>query len=287
MIRAISNLIEDQFEKIQVDTIYRAFRIAIWVLSMVYVISLANSLYTDQVKIRNSLILVLIALGSIGILMWIKRQVSKPKQQLKWFYIVVLAYTFLVAFTSPGKYMTTVGIALAFFTPLVYLLFSYKMLIIHGAITGLLFLIYSVSGVGKIVTLGLGYVFSVLGAYGLMVITLLIGVKTYHQIKAIYDQQLLDLNGKNDELNALNEEYYATDELLRFNMEHDALTGIMNWQGFVNQVNEMLRQGRDHDFYVVYLDLDDFMHINNAFGYAFGDEVLKQLVRGFKVSRIQ
>jgi diguanylate cyclase (GGDEF)-like protein len=58
---------------------------------------------------------------------------------------------------------------------------------------------------------------------------------------------------------------------------HDALTGLMNRAGFVDALDAKLKasivDGRR--FAVLFLDLDDFKPINDTFGHAAGDKVLR------------
>jgi diguanylate cyclase (GGDEF)-like protein len=60
---------------------------------------------------------------------------------------------------------------------------------------------------------------------------------------------------------------------------HDPLTGLPNrtlfWAQFSRALNDAERESRK--ITVAYVDLDNFKGINDSFGHAMGDEVLKQL----------
>ena len=66
---------------------------------------------------------------------------------------------------------------------------------------------------------------------------------------------------------------------LAFQRDHDALTGIGN-RGLFNRVftSEFDRAIRSHtDLSILLLDLDDFKQVNDRYGHACGDQVLKRL----------
>lgn len=62
----------------------------------------------------------------------------------------------------------------------------------------------------------------------------------------------------------------------------DYLTGIANNREFFFQAETELRRARrfDHPISMAYIDIDDFKHINDQFGHAEGDHVLKLIADG-------
>lgn len=61
----------------------------------------------------------------------------------------------------------------------------------------------------------------------------------------------------------------------------DALTGALNYQGFKETQSHFVDnyQKWDLDFILIYMDLDDFKHCNDAYGHGFGDMVLQEGVK--------
>lgn len=278
MIRQITSLLKDKFEIIQAESIFYSFRLSIILSTIVYIMAVYGSTYSFDFKVTVGLVLISFSALSYLATHIIKKRVRETGRQMNWLFAVIIVYTLFSSLTSPSKFMTTNGIGVVFFSVLIFLMLSRKHLIIQGIITGVLLTIFTSLGVGKTVTLGLGYVFAAVGMYALVVVVLMVGVNMFNKFKVIYQEQLVELNSKNEELNALNEEYYATEEVLRFNLDHDYMTGLLNWDGFVKCIDEELGKNQNCDFYVAYFDIDDFMYINNALGYSFGDEVLKEVV---------
>lgn len=61
----------------------------------------------------------------------------------------------------------------------------------------------------------------------------------------------------------------------------DALTGLANRRAILDLLSERLERG-DHDLCVLFIDLDDFKSINDAYGHAVGDEILMELADRFR-----
>ena len=61
----------------------------------------------------------------------------------------------------------------------------------------------------------------------------------------------------------------------------DALTGLPNRAGFEQQVRQAIERQPDEDFALLLLDLDGFRQINDALGFATGDQVLQEMATRF------
>ncbi|MCO5730972.1 diguanylate cyclase [Rhizobium sp. SSA_523] len=81
------------------------------------------------------------------------------------------------------------------------------------------------------------------------------------------------------DLAAIAIERTRNEDRIRHMAHHDPLTGLPNralfWPQFSRMLNEARREGRNVT--VAYIDLDNFKQINDGFGHAAGDEVLKIL----------
>lgn len=68
---------------------------------------------------------------------------------------------------------------------------------------------------------------------------------------------------------------------LRFLAHHDPLTGLTNRALFYDRLDLALRAARRHQngLVVLFLDVNDFKHINDAHGHAVGDRVLYTVAR--------
>ncbi|WP_052571967.1 GGDEF domain-containing protein [Candidatus Odyssella thessalonicensis] len=75
-------------------------------------------------------------------------------------------------------------------------------------------------------------------------------------------------------------EYYAQSQArgLGYLAFNDSLTGLPNRQ-FFEAVVESLIDERQHQFYLIFIDVDDFKSINDTYGHDFGDSVLKVIAQ--------
>jgi diguanylate cyclase (GGDEF)-like protein len=62
---------------------------------------------------------------------------------------------------------------------------------------------------------------------------------------------------------------------------HDPLTGLLNRRGFLNHMAKVLARARRYGEVglVVYCDLDDFKRVNDKYGHAVGDELLRNTAK--------
>lgn len=75
-------------------------------------------------------------------------------------------------------------------------------------------------------------------------------------------------------------------DAIRHMAQHDQLTGLANRALFAHHLNQVLAEAKRDDghFALVYLDLDHFKPINDRFGHAIGDMVLKEAAQRMQTS---
>src|SRR5690606_30581639 len=68
----------------------------------------------------------------------------------------------------------------------------------------------------------------------------------------------------------------ALEDQLAYRDQHDVLTGLPNRSRFADALERLSEAGGARTFAVLFLDLDHFKPVNDQFGHAVGDEVLRQ-----------
>ncbi|UST52425.1 EAL domain-containing protein (plasmid) [Comamonadaceae bacterium OTU4NAUVB1] len=67
------------------------------------------------------------------------------------------------------------------------------------------------------------------------------------------------------------------DAMLVAQANTDPLTGLLNRRGYINKLTELIETSdATSNFDVVFVDLDGFKEVNDAFGHSVGDEILRQ-----------
>jgi diguanylate cyclase (GGDEF)-like protein len=69
-------------------------------------------------------------------------------------------------------------------------------------------------------------------------------------------------------------------ERIRYQIEHDALTGLENRVQFRRRIREEMASGRG--FAVAFANLDGFRHVNESEGHQIGDEILVEVAAGLR-----
>ncbi len=64
---------------------------------------------------------------------------------------------------------------------------------------------------------------------------------------------------------------------LKFLVDHDSLTGLLNRRGFELQLLKAIASSGDRPICLAYVDLDRFKLVNDLFGHAAGDQILRQM----------
>ncbi|MBB5319640.1 diguanylate cyclase domain-containing protein [Marinobacter oulmenensis] len=72
-----------------------------------------------------------------------------------------------------------------------------------------------------------------------------------------------------------------TERKLRAMAHYDALTGLPNRVLFADRLHQSMAQAKRHDYQlgVIYIDLDEFKPVNDAFGHDAGDDLLVEMAR--------
>jgi len=81
------------------------------------------------------------------------------------------------------------------------------------------------------------------------------------------------------ELAAIAIEHRRQSDTLRYQSDHDVLTGLYNRQALITYASRILAQpgSAEQEYYVLILNLDGFNEINATLGYTIGDELLRQV----------
>ncbi len=72
------------------------------------------------------------------------------------------------------------------------------------------------------------------------------------------------------------------EKILYYNANYDVLTRLKNRNGFTKEVNKLIEEKDLKKPAVIFLDIDNFKIVNNAFGYSVGDELLKTVAKILK-----
>jgi diguanylate cyclase (GGDEF)-like protein len=98
------------------------------------------------------------------------------------------------------------------------------------------------------------------------------------ELEARVLERTRSLEARNQELSRLRLALEATNQRLKRLVAVDALTGVANRRHFDRVLDREARRARrlEQPLSLIFLDLDEFKHFNDAYGHARGDAVLRQ-----------
>jgi len=77
---------------------------------------------------------------------------------------------------------------------------------------------------------------------------------------------------------------------LKYQADHDSLTGLRNRASFVRVLDRQIKQNNDGKIAIFFIDIDRFKSINDSYGHAVGDELLieiaKRLTKNFETAQV-
>jgi diguanylate cyclase (GGDEF)-like protein len=97
-----------------------------------------------------------------------------------------------------------------------------------------------------------------------------------HRVQFHLDDEIGELA---DRFNAMADTIASTHRHLTVQAHHDALTGLVNRAGFVGRLDAAVdpKGSNAGSVSLMFIDLDDFKHVNDDLGHAAGDELLRQV----------
>lgn len=208
--------IKNEYEQIRANTIHEVIVSLIVLVYLTSIPSVVFSTYGIQHQILTIAIFSLLSMMNYIIVHTAKYMNFKSETRFKIYLAMSLFYLVLINFSAPGKYMTTTGSAVIVFLIVMFLSLSKTLLIIQGVVTLLFTITNGYLAIGNTVEIGSGYVFNITGMVFLAGFTLYKGIGMYRKFEELYLDQLLSVNEMNLELTALNEEYVAAEEELRY-----------------------------------------------------------------------
>ena len=111
-------------------------------------------------------------------------------------------------------------------------------------------------------------------------------LKLYHRVKSSTAEKdvLCSPLGSNDELEDLAQAFDERTLMLQYQAEHDSLTDLPNRLLFLDRLRQSIKKAERDDtkLAVLFIDLDRFKEVNDAYGHAMGDELLQVVASNIK-----
>ncbi|MEI6875321.1 MAG: EAL domain-containing protein [Spirochaetota bacterium] len=100
-----------------------------------------------------------------------------------------------------------------------------------------------------------------------------------HDLARLVEERTLELSTANEKISGELERRKETEKQLFYFSLHDPLTGLPNRSLLLNRLGqaiERLRRDSQPPFALIYIDFDNFKHVNDSYGHASGDAFLRE-----------
>lgn len=235
--KEIRRKLSDEYQRIRVETMHSTFKFMIAYSYLLSILGNFISSYPWEQKLVTFGVFTGITLVNFSLLWLIKHKVHTNRSKFNYYLVIALILTITTAYSSPGKYLTTLGVSVVSYSIVAFMVLSKKTMYFQAAITTTIMLLASFYGIGEEVSLSYGYPVVLVGSYGLIVYTLVRAIKMFKELEGVFYKQLMETNEVNVELTALNEEYQAVEQTLLYRLDHDDLTQALNRNGFEQKGN--------------------------------------------------
>ena len=109
---------------------------------------------------------------------------------------------------------------------------------------------------------------------------------THYKIKILYDDEFgklyEEVNFLFSKLVDFLQQKEKAEKALAISTQYDPLTGLLNKNGFITTLSEILKKDGSHYNIMFYIKLTNLKSINHAYGYEYGDAVLKRFAQSIK-----
>ncbi|MBO4726675.1 MAG: GGDEF domain-containing protein, partial [Clostridia bacterium] len=111
------------------------------------------------------------------------------------------------------------------------------------------------------------------------------GIQKWFKFSAIYAKHLISNKTFAHITFADIDDTYRASEDIKYNASHDVLTGVYNRHTFTKMVTQSLNElNKNYWNALIFIDIDDFKQVNDIYGHAVGDKVLRGVAKGIKKS---
>jgi diguanylate cyclase (GGDEF)-like protein len=106
--------------------------------------------------------------------------------------------------------------------------------------------------------------------------------QSYEELNQTYEELMAseeELRQQNDELTENKKLLSLKEDTLQKLAYFDSITGLPNRTMFIMELNNYIRDFsiNNKEFAVLYMDVDNFKHINDTYGYIFGDKIINEI----------
>lgn len=107
--------------------------------------------------------------------------------------------------------------------------------------------------------------------------------KSEEMLRRSNEELEMRVQARTEEIECMHEELKQSELRYRYMAYHDTLTGLPNWLWLLESLQEQLQEKAGERSGVLFqVDIRNFKMVNDTFGHAAGDEVLRQLAEGLK-----
>ncbi|MBF4695587.1 putative bifunctional diguanylate cyclase/phosphodiesterase [Fusibacter ferrireducens] len=259
-------------------------RLSIKIYAFIYIIGLlgssisiiSNPLNTVDGKLKQLIPVGIVITFSLVMLYVLYRAIGKVNWIDKGIFVMTLLLYGIITVVSIGKILSVViwvPIFIVFLFTLMDIKLSYILITVHLIVT----ILYNM----KYPAYHYEVTKSTYVSMYTIILILLITVPKVLNLFQDYQKKISEDNEallkKNKHVNVLLEDNAAKNMQLTEIAYKDAVTNLLNRQGFIKALGDCLEKTDNRDLSVLLIDIVQFRNINSVYGYGFGDKVLRKI----------
>ncbi|MBN2796876.1 MAG: bifunctional diguanylate cyclase/phosphodiesterase [Clostridia bacterium] len=253
---------KSELNQYKIKTLYEILRNVYIIMFIGGILSTFFSTWSNDTKYQITIFQVIFYSITISLLLLIHKKIQSQKVQLRWYFILIEVTYLIVAFLPYDKYLASITPILPILYLIIFFTFNIAYVIIFGISILFSVLFYFFRDFNPTINLGFGYYFIHIMSTFISVYVFSKAVNMIKWYDNLVENEVNNTLQKNEELIALNEEYYAAQQELHHN--YDEILTLNNSAKLMYEKFDAILSVTEDGIIEYNIDKDEYIFSQNA-----------------------